>query len=149
MAKLFFFFMFIFTQVSVAKEVIINNQVLSDSEIDAIEMQLGYDIQSGRYWYDSKSGLWGEQNRGASGVIAAELISTCLPEDISCSEGDTWLNGRRLPASELSYYQRHFNFPIASGKYWLDKNGRGGQADKVLFCFKLNENERGFNLNSA
>lgn len=78
----------------------------------------------GRYWYDARSGAWGYEGSGTVGVLPAGLALGPLDPGASAGNTGVFVNGRELPAHELSDLQRVA--PFAPGFYWLDADGTFG-----------------------
>lgn len=82
-------------------------------------------MQPGRYWYDPVSGLWGLEGLPASGQIAPHLdLGGPLKADASQGKTGVFINGRELPAQEVSLL-RHLG-EVDPGRYWMNAEGIGG-----------------------
>ena len=55
------------------REIFFNDVQVSEHNISVIEQSYGISFESGRYWYDRSSGLWGSEGGGPEGRIAAGL----------------------------------------------------------------------------
>jgi len=55
------------------REVIFNDVRVNAHNISVIEKSYNVEFADGRYWYDPSSGLWGRENGGPEGRIAAGL----------------------------------------------------------------------------
>ena len=84
------------------REIVVNGERLRPETIQALEQQYRIPLQSGRYWYDRVSGLWGS----AGGVT------------------NVFVNGRALHPADIAYLQRCT--PVIPGRYWMNAAGIGG-----------------------
>ena len=110
----------------VAKDISVNGQTLPQNTVNALEMQYQTQIQSGDYWYDSFSGLWGYECGPASGVLAAGLrLGGRLKATASCGNTNVFINGRQIHYNDLMYLQQLVG-AIQPGRYWLDAQGNAG-----------------------
>jgi len=68
------------------REVLFNGVEISEHNLQVIESNYDLDFENGRYWYDRSSGLWGSENGGPEGRIAAGLhIGGAAPEAMSAT----------------------------------------------------------------
>ena len=106
--------------------VYVNNAGLGAEKIKAIEQFYRVRLQSGRFWYDRLSGLWGLEGGPTVGQISPGL-DLGGPLRASASNGDTgvFINGREIHFLELRYLQKLFGH-VVQGRYWLNAEGIGG-----------------------
>jgi len=98
----------------------VNGQVLS------AEYAANAQIPAGRYWYDTRSGLWGLEGQAVAGVVQAGLPAAALDPNISGGNTGVFVNGRHLPTPEVSALSRLFQRQLPPGRYFLDANGDMG-----------------------
>jgi hypothetical protein len=109
--------------------VIVNGTVLDVRTQQALESRYGTHLQSGRYWYDPASGLWGLEGGPSLGQIVPGLRLGPLAADASVKS--LWqrtlvfVNGREIHPRELSYLQGLYG-SVGAGRYWLDARGIAG-----------------------
>jgi hypothetical protein len=84
--------------------IFVNGVKLNSKTIRSLETYYGMQMQSGRYWYDKVSGLWGYEGGPTMGQImpALNLGGTLKPH---ASGGNTgvFINGRELHPLEVQY----------------------------------------------
>ena len=120
-----------------ARQVYVNRKKMPEKQLQKLENQFGAPIQSGRYWYDAKSGLWGVEGGPTAGLIPAGLaLPGPIPADISGGATKIFFNDRELHAADRQGLLRLFG--VANpGRYWLDAQGYlgliGGPALVNLF----------------
>lgn len=109
-----------------ARAVFVNGARLPHNTLAALETGYGRSIPDGLYWYDARSGLWGRHGGPAVGQIHAGLkLGGRLPPQASNGDTGVYLNGRRLPRTELHALQQLIG-PVTPGRYWLDASGNAG-----------------------
>lgn len=105
--------------------VVVNGKRLSPETIYALEQYYGVRIQSGRYWYDRISGLWGREGGPTVGQILSGLnLGGPLSPRASGGGTGVFINGRELHPAEVAYLQRCT--PVYRGRYWLNPQGLAG-----------------------
>ena len=87
-------------QVQAGSGVVINRLELTAEQLTQLEWQLGTKVQPGRYWYDSRSGLWGWEGNPSIGQLPPGMPSAPLPEDVSTGGTNVFINGREIHPSE-------------------------------------------------
>ena len=106
--------------------IFVNGVKLNSKTIRSLETYYGMQMQSGRYWYDKVSGLWGYEGGPTMGQImpALNLGGTLKPH---ASGGNTgvFINGRELHPLEVRYLLSIFG-QVIPGRYWLNAQGLGG-----------------------
>jgi len=105
--------------------VYINETPISSEQIQLLEYAYG-PIQSGAYWYDPVSGLWGQQRGPAQGQIAAWLaLGGQLRADASAGNTRVFINGRELHPVDVERLRQIFGV-VPEGRYWMNAAGVGG-----------------------
>jgi hypothetical protein len=108
----------------------VNGVALDRDSIAALENAYRTRLVPGRYWYDSRSGLWGHEAGPSQGQIAPGL-RLGGPLDARASVGRSagvtgvFINGRELHPQELVYLTR-LDGHVVPARYWLDARGIGG-----------------------
>ncbi len=103
--------------------VVVNGRSLSQQQVQELAAAYGAAPPPGRYWYDTKSGLWGYEGREAFGYIRPGYDFGPLSADASHGNTGVFINGRQINMAEAAYYQRAFG-RVYPGRWWLD--GRTG-----------------------
>lgn len=107
-------------------QVMVNRQALSAEQIVQLVQQHELQVAPGRYWYDSRSGLWGYEGGPTQGQLAPGLpIQAVMPEDISVGGTGVFINGRELHPQEVQYLYALLG-TVIPGRYWMDAQGIGG-----------------------
>jgi hypothetical protein len=107
------------------EKVVVNGVTLSENDIRTIETTHNVRVQSGRYWYDRLSGLWGKEGEPTAGQILPELdLGGPLRSDASKGTTGVFINGRQLPLVEVRYLKQLL--PVFRGRYWINAQGVGG-----------------------
>lgn len=107
-------------------QVIINNTILSDEQIAEIEKTYGVKPQTGKYWYDARSGLYGVVGYPAYGFMLPGHTFGALERSASNGQTGVFVNGRELPQTEWAVWSYMIGYWIQPGSYWLDNNGNAG-----------------------
>jgi hypothetical protein len=106
--------------------VLINGVRLPQGTIDALERAYRVRVASGAYWYDRVSGAWGMSGGPTMGLVLPGLpLGGPLRADASRGTTFVWVNGRRLPVTDLRALER-ITGPVRPGRYWLDAWGNAG-----------------------
>lgn len=114
----------------------INDASLSTEQIQILEYAYG-PIQSGAYWYDAVSGLWGQRGGPALGQIDPWLpIGGPLRADASGGNTHVFINGRELHPIDVQRLRQTFGV-VPLGRYWLNADGIGGPEGRSA-TFNLN-----------
>ena len=107
-------------------EIIINDKNLSTEEIIQLAAQFGGQVFPGNYWYDSKTGAWGQKCGPGLGIGIAGLdLGGSLKKDASCGTTGVFINNRELHVQDLAALQSLSGY-IAPGKYWMDAHFNAG-----------------------
>ncbi|MBI3682882.1 MAG: hypothetical protein HY235_21115 [Acidobacteria bacterium] len=108
--------------------IVVNSKLLSDEELAALRsLARSYHtwVLPGRYWYDSRTGLWGYEGQPAAGSILPGLrIGGALSANASGGNTRVFVNGRELHRLEVQLISRCT--VVRPGRYWLDAYGNGG-----------------------
>ena len=108
------------------KTVFVNQARLNEKEIQTLEALYNVRLQSGYFWYDVISGLWGIEGGPTMGQIFPGLkLGGPLRADASKSNTGVFINGREIHELELLYLQQVFGM-VYPGRYWLNAQGIGG-----------------------
>lgn len=108
-----------------AEKVVVNGLTLSENDIQIIETIHNVRVETGRYWYDKLSGLWGKEGEPTAGQISAGLdLGGPLRSDASKGTTGVYINGRQLPLVEVRYLKQLL--PVYRGRYWMNAQGVGG-----------------------
>ena len=120
------------------RQVYVNNVLLTEDTISALENYYQSQILEGNYWYDPVSGFWGYTGGPVMGQILPELnLGGPLAATASGGGSGVYFNGRELHYLEGLYLYRLFGVLIP-GYYWLSADGwlgiEGGPALVNLFA---------------
>lgn len=107
-------------------KVIINGNELSTEQLLILENIYGVKAQSGNYWYDSKSGLYGITGQAAFGFMYPDHDFGTLNQNASSGNTGVFINGRELPQSEWAVWSQVLGYWIQRGSYWFDSRGNAG-----------------------
>lgn len=107
-------------------EVIINDIVLSENQIEELVNMYGIKPLPGKYWYDTKSGLYGVYGNPAYGFMYPGHNFSLLRRDASNGNTGVLVNGRELPQTEWAIWSYILGYWIQPGYYWFDSNGNAG-----------------------
>lgn len=114
-----------------AAAVVVNGNALSDAQRRAIERRTGAPLPAGRWWYDTRSGLWGAEGQGAAGFAPAGLdVGAAMRADASGGRTGVFFNGRDLTLAEVLWLQTLG--PVWPGRYWLDAWGSVGLEGQAM-----------------
>ena len=109
-------------------ELIVNGRALTPAEsrvVHRLAQQYHWNALSGRYWYDSRSGLYGYAGQPPLGVIQAGLhIGGRLSARASNGTSGVYVNGRELTLVEVQRVSRCT--VVRPGSYWVNADGTGG-----------------------
>ena len=107
------------------RSITINGAPANMTTIRQFERQYNIYVESGSYWYDAVSGMWGVWGQPAAGYILPGMnLGPALPFHASGGATNVIVNGRAIHPSELAYLQSLG--PVYAGRYWLDANGNYG-----------------------
>ena len=106
-------------QASGGTGVFINQREVTQQQLAAIKQTYGTATPPGRYWYDSRSGLYGVWGREAAGYIRPGHDFGSLPANASNGSTGVIINGREINTTEAMFFQRIFG-AVYQGRWWLD-----------------------------
>ena len=87
--------------------VFVNQTRLNEKEIKTLEALYNVRLQSGYFWYDVISGLWGFEGGPTMGQIFPGLkLGGALRADASKGNTGVFINGREIHELELLYLQK-------------------------------------------
>lgn len=112
--------------------VVINGTTLSNSQIAQLTETYGIKPLSGKYWYDSKSGLYGVVGYPAYGFMYPGHDFGQLSRDVSNGNTGVIVNNRELPQAEWAVWSYMLGYWIQMGSYWLDDKGNAGYQGNPL-----------------
>ena len=106
--------------------VIINDKPLNTAEVQKLAASFGAPIAPGRYWYDKKSGGWGQQCGPGLGIGQAGLnLGGELKANASCGHTGVFINGRELHIQDVKLLQS-LSGHVVPGRYWMDAQLNAG-----------------------
>jgi hypothetical protein len=109
-----------------SQNIYVNGVKLDSETIGSLEAYYGFQMRSGRYWYDKVSGLWGFEGGPAMGQIMPALdLGGSLKPHASGGKTGVFVNGRELHPLEVQYLMSIFG-RVIPGRYWLNAQGTGG-----------------------
>jgi hypothetical protein len=111
---------------AVSGELVINGLQISAEQQAQLEATYGLAPRPGRYWYDTRSGLYGAVGYQAFGFMYPGHEFGTLDRDASQGNTGVFVNGRELPESEWLIWSYMLGTPIQLGAYWLDGQGNAG-----------------------
>lgn len=109
-----------------ANAVVVNGRAMTPPQIQAFQQLYGVSPRPGRYWYDSRSGLYGYEGQPAYGFLRPGHDLGPLPRQASHGNTGVVINGRELPQQEWMVWSSTLGYAIQPGQYWLDGNGNAG-----------------------
>ena len=105
------------------RQVYINQALIGDEQLQALEQLYQVRIEEGRYWYDGICGAWGVEGGPTAGFIAAGLnLPGPLRADSSGGGTGIFINGREIHPLDQRGLQQLFGITY-QGRYWLDAMG--------------------------
>lgn len=106
-------------------QVVINGRALSQPQIQELINTYGAVAPAGRYWYDTRSGMWGIEGRELMGFLRAGHDFGPLAANASRGNTGVFINGREINMAEAAYYQRLAG-RVYQGHWWIDGRGNVG-----------------------
>jgi hypothetical protein len=107
--------------------VFINEKQVAQTQLDELRQIYGAAPPPGHYWYDPRSGLYGNWGYEAAGYIRPGHDFGAVPTEASRGNTGVFINGRQLNMNEAMYLQRTFG-AVYQGRWWLDgQTGNFGQ----------------------
>ena len=109
-----------------APAVLINEKPVTQAQLDELKQAYGAAPPPGRYWYDARSGLYGNWGYEAAGYIRPGHNLGAVPAEASKGNTGVFINGRQINLTEAQFFQRIFG-AVYQGRWWLDgQNGNVG-----------------------
>ena len=109
-----------------SQDIYVNGVKLNRKTIQSLETYYGVRMQSGHFWYDKVSGLWGVEGGPSMGQIMPALnLGGSLKPHSSGGNTGVFINGRELHPLEVLYLRSIFG-RVIPGRYWLNSQGIGG-----------------------
>lgn len=99
--------------------VFINQKIVGQAQLDELKQIYGAAPPPGRYWYDPRSGLYGNWGYEAAGYIRPGHNFGLVPADASKGNTGVFINGRQINLTEAQFFQRLFG-AVYQGNWWLD-----------------------------
>lgn len=123
---------------AIASEVWVNDERLTDVQLEKLAVSIGARVQAGRYWYDEKTGAWGKHCGPGLGLVQPGLhIGGRLKADASCGQSGVFVNGRELHQQDVLLLQSLSGY-IAPGRYWMDAQFNAGiEGGPALLNYKV------------
>lgn len=110
----------------VRASVVINGSELTEAQLAAFESQYRMRPRPGRYWYDARSGLYGNEGGGSTGFLLPGHAFGTLAANASQGTSEVFFNGRALTAAEVAMVDGIIGMASPPGRYWLDAVGNVG-----------------------
>jgi hypothetical protein len=107
-------------------DVVINNIVLTRSQLLEIVKRYGVEPKPGNYWYDRVSGLYGVYGYPSFGFMYPGHNFGVLSRNASSGNTGVLINGRELPQLEWAVWSYILGSYIQPGSYWFDSQGNVG-----------------------
>jgi len=100
--------------------VFINERELSPRQVAELVAIYRFPPPRGRFWYDSRSGLYGLWGHETAGYIRPGHDFGPLPAEASGGRTGVFINGRHINDVELAFLQNLFGGQVRQGRAWLD-----------------------------
>jgi hypothetical protein len=100
-------------------DTIINGITLTAQQKSEFVRTYGTPPLAGRFWYDSRSGLWGVDGREAFGILRPGHNYGQLSPTASRGTTGVYINGRQINIAE-ALYLRNLLGAVVPGRWWLD-----------------------------
>jgi hypothetical protein len=108
----------------------VNGAILDAAQLAQLQAKYRVPIAPGDYWYDSRTGLWGESGGPARGLIMpGESLGGALAADASGKGTGVFINGRELhpvDVQNLDLLFAVFGTRTLPGRYWSNADGNFG-----------------------
>jgi len=99
--------------------VFINEGELSVAQLQLLRQSYGAVPPKGKYWYDTRSGLYGYWGFESAGYIRPGHDFGTLSPRASNGNTGVFLNGREINVTEALFFQQLFGV-VYRGRFWLD-----------------------------
>lgn len=111
---------------NLSQNIYVNGVQLNRKTIQSLQAYYGVRLQSGHFWYDKVSGLWGFEGGPTMGQMMPALnLGGPLKPHASGGNTGVFINGRELHSLEVLYLRSIFG-QVFPGRYWLNSQGVGG-----------------------
>lgn len=111
---------------AVAGLVQVNGRTLSAAQLQLLRSTYGQEPLPGRYWYDARTGFFGQLGGPAIGMMHPGHDFGGLPSDASNGTSGVIVNDRNLTLGEVQYLQTIVGAAIMPQRYWMDAAGNVG-----------------------
>ncbi len=120
-------------------KVIINDVALTKAQMAEIKKKYSVEPKPGKYWYDTRSGLYGVVGYPSFGFMFAGHKFGKLARTASSGKGQTGVivNGRELPQIEWAVWSQVLGYWILPGSYWFDDKGNAGYEGSPITVVNL------------
>jgi hypothetical protein len=118
-------------------DIIINNIVLTKSQLLEIKNRYGIEPKPGNYWYDRLSGLYGVYGYPSYGFMYPGHNFGELSRNASSGNTNVLVNGRELPQPEWAVWSYVLGSYIQPGSYWFDSQGNIGYTGNNIAVVNL------------
>lgn len=115
-----------YTLAMLDQQVFINGTALDERQLAEFQQRYGQGPRPGRYWYDARSGLFGNEGGPALGWIYPGHSFGSLSPEASRGSTGVFVNGRQLDANDYRALASIFGGVVMQGRYWLDGFGNYG-----------------------
>ena len=105
--------------------IIINGRPISPQQVRELQAQYGQVAPPGRYWYDTRSGMWGVEGGALMGFMRPGHDFGPLAANASRGNTGVFINGREINMAEAAFYQRLAG-RVYQGHWWIDARGNVG-----------------------
>lgn len=97
---------------------IVNSRALTEQQKRAFTAVYRVPPLPGRFWYDSRSGLWGLWGREAAGFLLPGHDFGTLPREASAGHTGIFINGREINDVEAAFIVSLYGAAYR-GRWWL------------------------------
>jgi hypothetical protein len=119
------------------QDIVINGITLDEKMINDFKKRYHQKPFSGKYWYDSFSGLWGLEGMQAAGFIFPGHSYGNLSPNASNGNSGIFINTRQISWNEAMVWSQITGVPPQQGRYWLDGKGNVGYEGYPYIAFNL------------
>ena len=114
------------SQSASSRSIIVNDQRVTDQQVQALEQAYRTRIPDGNYWYHKVSGAWGLRGGPTSGYMVPSMnLGGPLRADASNGDTGVFVNGRQLQLVEVLILMKIYG-QVNRGRIWLDGQGNWG-----------------------
>jgi hypothetical protein len=95
--------------------------------LQQLESYFGTQLADGTYWYDARTGAFGNWGGPTVGFLVPGLnLAGPLPKNASGGGTRVFINGREIHPVDLSNLQQMVQTQILPGRYFVEANGNAG-----------------------